>query len=433
MRGQRLADEVHKQVRDQIRRDGVGADHDQGKRPPSAPGHVDPRVKTREQQAAPPAAEQHPTRRPNALHHRTHSEPAQQRARRQPAHARDHEPPDLFPRRPFTAEHVAREQPENHRRQRRHETQRRVAAAVKKKRFLARKKIEPPRLKARREVRVLLPMRRKPREPVRLQPALRHAHLRVVETGRRQRVECKGRPHAHHDQHERRPLLAHRTEPEREKKTIAQTDLRERVLKRPVRQRPPGRPQKHPEQNQDRCAPDRVPDHRAGRLPPGPPARDRIRQRHADQKRERRLDEIVQRAPDPFDVRLLRREKTPDPAVGQRLRHALQPQYLRHHEQHHETAVGIERSEAGGRTDRRNTDRGRRRRGGHAPQLSRVPGPDAKANRDPTEGRFSQRPPRRVRPSSRRLKTRRSRRDRARRPRHTCNPRRAAHVPAPVL
>ena len=77
------------------------------------------------------------------------------------------------------------------------------------KRFLAGKQIEPPRFETRREIRVLLPVRRETRESIRLQPRLRNAHFRIVETGSRQRIERKRRPRSDHDHTPRHPLLAH--------------------------------------------------------------------------------------------------------------------------------------------------------------------------------------------------------------------------------
>ena len=133
-------------------------------------------------------------------------------------------------------------------------------------------------------------------------------------------------------------------------------------------------------------------DHHPGRLPPGLPTRDRKRERHADEKRKRRLDKIVQRAPDPLDMRLLRSEESPNPALGQGLRHTLQPQHLRHHQEHDKAAVSIEGSEPRRRTDRRIINGGRRQRGGHALDLSRIASAVAKTNLGPNRGALSHAP-----------------------------------------
>ncbi len=50
--------------------------------------------------------------------------------------------------------------------------------------------------------------------------------------------------------------------------------------------------------------------------PLAPAAGERERQRDADQKRERGLDQIVQRAAGPFDVRLMIGEELPELAVA---------------------------------------------------------------------------------------------------------------------
>ena len=60
----------------------------------------------------------------------------------------------------------------------------------------------------------------------------------------------------------------------------------------------------------------------AMRLAPGEPVGQRERQRHADQERERRLNQVVQRAADPFHVRLMMAEQLPDSLTWQFIGHA---------------------------------------------------------------------------------------------------------------
>jgi len=77
-------------------------------------------------------------------------------------------------------------------------------------------------------------------------------------------------------------------------------------------------------------------------LPLRDAARNRIRQRHADQKRKSRLDRIVQRTSNPFRVRLVETQQTPEPVPRKRFRHFRKPQHFRHHQQHHQSAIGID-------------------------------------------------------------------------------------------
>ena len=78
----------------------------------------------------------------------------------------------------------------------------------------------------------------------------------------------------------------------------------------------------------------------------GLPPREGERQRDSHQKRERRLDEVVQRATDPRDVGLLLREECPERIAGQGIGDAPQVQHLGHHQQHYEAAIGIDRTDA---------------------------------------------------------------------------------------
>ena len=102
---------------------------------------------------------------------------------------------------------------------------------------------------------------------------------------------------------------------EQEQERVAQADLRERVLERPVGLRPLERAEEDAEEDQRRAAPDRrAPSRRANGLAPGAAAGDRERQRRADQERERRLDQIVERAALPRHVRGVVGDDRPEPA-----------------------------------------------------------------------------------------------------------------------
>jgi hypothetical protein len=72
-------------------------------------------------------------------------------------------------------------------------------------------------------------------------------------------------------------------------------------------------------------------------------------QRYADQKRKRRLDQVVKRASNPFHVALLAGDKLPKCVAGQRLRHAPRFKHLGHHQKHDKPAAGIQRCQTFGR------------------------------------------------------------------------------------
>src|SRR5437879_3211133 len=76
------------------------------------------------------------------------------------------------------------------------------------------------------------------------------------------------------------------------------------------------------------------------------PVGDRERQRHTDHEGEGRLNQIMQRAPDPFDMRLMVAEELPETAFWQRRGHAAKAQCLRHHEEHDKATIGVERGQS---------------------------------------------------------------------------------------
>ncbi len=75
-------DEFFTKMGDQIGRDGIYADHDQRKRPFAIAFHVDDPTEGGEQKEARTAAEECPTRGPDALHNGTNTGKVQQESRR---------------------------------------------------------------------------------------------------------------------------------------------------------------------------------------------------------------------------------------------------------------------------------------------------------------------------------------------------------------
>src|SRR5262249_47126342 len=261
-------------------------------------------------------------------------------------------------RRAVAPEYAAADEAEDHRSERGDEAQRRVAAAIEEERALAREEVQEPRVEGPGEVAVLVPVGLESREE--MSPVRRYADGRVVEVGRRQRVEDERRPVADEDGGERDPLVADGPEGEQEQKAVAEPDLGERVLEREVRLRLSHRAQPHAQEHEDERAPEGVGHELALGLARRAPARERERQGHADQEREGRLDEVVERAVGPLHVVLVMAEERPERGTDIAARGLAEAEHLAHQEQHDEAAVGVHRGDA--RRQRR--DDGRRGRGG---------------------------------------------------------------------
>ena len=151
---------------------------------------------------------------------------------------------------------------------------------------------------------------------IEVRPVGGDADARVVEVRPRQRIRHERDPEAHQNHGEDCGLDAHRYERQQEQERVAEADLGQRILERPVRLRPLERSQEDAEQHQGDAAPDRVHEQAFECRPTGAAARDRKRQRSADQERERRLDQIVERTPLPWDVVGVVRDDRPEGLAG---------------------------------------------------------------------------------------------------------------------
>src|SRR5262245_28586465 len=141
---QRGGDKPRQQLGDAVSGDRIHPDHDQWERPPLYSLHVNQRIEPRRQQKTPAAAEQHPTRGPDALHDGANAQAPDQPTTGQTDQARDHEPFHFAQRFALTAKHIARDQSKDHRAERRDEAERRIPAAVELERLFAREKIQKP-------------------------------------------------------------------------------------------------------------------------------------------------------------------------------------------------------------------------------------------------------------------------------------------------
>ena len=244
------------------------------------------------------------------------------------------------------AQPAAGDQPQDHRAQRGDEAQRRVAAAVGDKRRLARQQVEEPHVEGLPEVAVLVPVRRQP--AVVMRPVRRHADRLIVESRPGHGIQRPGEPVAGEHDPQGGPLRPDRAEPEQEQERVAQADLGQRVLEGEVGLPAVHRAQEDTERDEHDRSPEGMTKQRSRALSLGLAARHRKRQGHADQKRERGLDQVVQRAAGPVDMRLVIGQEPEIALDGKRLGQAAQLQHLGHHQQHHEPAIGIDGDVSGG-------------------------------------------------------------------------------------
>ena len=180
-------------------------------------------------------------------------------------------------------------------------------------------------------------------------PISGNTHPAPVEVRSGHRIQCKGQPVSKHHHPEDDPLHLHRAESKKEQEDVTQADLRQRVLEGPVGLRPADRADPHAEEHERERAPDSMAQHRTERTSFRLPAGDRERQSHADEERERRLDQVVQRAADPRDMALMMAEERPEAAVRQGGGHAAEVQHLPQHQEHDEPTIGVDGGKADGR------------------------------------------------------------------------------------
>src|SRR5579871_2042461 len=133
-------------------------------------------------------------------------------------------------------------------------------------------------------------MREKSR--VEMRPIRRHSDTWVIEAGRHW-IHDERDPKAYQDRETRPDLYAHGCPGEQEQKDVAQTDLRQRVLKRPISLLGVQRSQEDSEEDQHDAAPHGMSKHAAEALAGFAAIGNGKRKRCADQKREGRLNQIM--------------------------------------------------------------------------------------------------------------------------------------------
>ena len=191
-----------------------------------------------------------------------------------------------------------------------------------------------------------------------MRPIRRHADLRVIKVRPRHRIQRPRQPVADENHRQRRPLHSCAAQTKQEQQRIAQADLRQRVFEGPVRLRLAHRAQEDAQQDQQQRPPQRVTEQRGARLSARQATGDGEGQRHADEERERRLNQVMQRATHPGDVVGVEFQELPEAALGISRRDAPDVQHFRHHQEHDEASIRVERGQPCGR--------GRSGRGIHA-------------------------------------------------------------------
>ncbi len=132
---------------------------------------------------------------------------------------------------------------------------------------------------------------------------------------------------------------------------------REGVLERPVCLLAVQRAQEDPEEDERDAAPHRVQQHPVPALTAAGAADNRECHRRADEKRERRLNQVVQRAALPLDVRGVEGDELPEPVARERPAHGHEMHRFGEHQEHDEAAECVDRQDprldAGGERRRR--------------------------------------------------------------------------------
>ena len=240
------------------------------------------------------------------------------------------------------AEPLPGDEAEEHGAERGDETEGEIAAAVVEEWFFAREKIHEPLVEASAEVPIFIPVRGEAGEVL---PIGRDADGLPIEIRGRERIECPGGPVANEDGGESDPLSARACEGEEEREGVAEADLSEGIFEGEIGHGAIDAAEENSEEDQEERTPDGVSEHFWEGVTFGDAAGDGEWERDTDHKGEGGLDEVVERATDPFDVRLLVGQERPELAFGKIASDAAEMEDFGDHEEHDEAAVGIERDE----------------------------------------------------------------------------------------
>lgn len=140
-------------------------------------------------------------------------------------------------------------------------------------------------------------------------------------------------------------MSARAGEGEEEREGVAEADLSEGIFEGEIGDRAIDAAEENAEKDQEEGTPDGVTEHFGKGMTLGEAAGDGERERDADHKGEGGLDEVVERATDPFDVGLLVGEECPELAFRKIAGDAAEVEDFGDHEEHDESAIGVERDE----------------------------------------------------------------------------------------
>ena len=138
--------------------------------------------------------------------------------------------------------------------------------------------------------------------PCSCEPNSRNSHPSVIKQRAGNRIKRERNPKTNQDHHQCHDLSSHARKSKHEKEYVSQSDLGESVFERPVGLRRMQRPEEDSEKDQDQRAPGRMSNHLAEGLTLRFPACDREGKRCANQKRECRLNQVMQRTSLPIYV-----------------------------------------------------------------------------------------------------------------------------------
>src|SRR5580692_2011932 len=145
--------------------------------------------------------------------------------------------------------------------------------------MFAGKQVQKPGIEGPREVGIFVEVREK--SSVKVWPVRWNADAGVIKLRAGRGINYKSGPEANQDQHKGRDLRSHPRESESEQEYVSQSDLRQRVFKRPVGLPGMQRPQKNSQEDQKQRPARSMSQHLNEALTLGFSARNRERQRRA--------------------------------------------------------------------------------------------------------------------------------------------------------
>ncbi len=175
-----------------------------------------------------------------------------------------------------------------------------------------------------------------------MRPVLRHTDAGVVEIGWRCRRYGKRKPKRKQNRNRGRVVNPPRGQRNQKDKKVTEADLCQRILEGEIRVVITHGSQYDPKQDQHQGAPSRVHQQSCCGAASLDPADDRKRHRGANQKSKARLNQIVQRATFPSDMRGVKAKPLEKTDARKGLGQSRQMHDLGQHQEHHHPAVNVD-------------------------------------------------------------------------------------------